>query len=79
MCLVVGKCASYVLFLPFRRGVRGSVDSAEVEVWSFFSFEHVLIIRGRFIKLNEEFYLANVYAPCDDKAKQVLWDLLFVR
>ncbi|CAJ2633139.1 exodeoxyribonuclease-like [Trifolium pratense] len=48
-------------------------DTSEVEVWSTESREHVLWCRGRFVKSGEEFLLANVYAPCDDGAKQVLW------
>ena len=34
-----------------------------MEVWSFVSFDHTLIIHGRFIKYDEDFYLFNVYAP----------------
>ncbi|GAU39934.1 hypothetical protein TSUD_275360 [Trifolium subterraneum] len=40
------------------------------------SRENVLWSHGRFIKSNEEFFLANVYAPCDIRAKQALWDAL---
>lgn len=53
-------------------------DSNIVEVWSSVSFEHVLIIHGRFIDSNEEFYLLNIYAPCDNGAKQLLWNSLSV-
>ncbi|GAU40433.1 hypothetical protein TSUD_397520 [Trifolium subterraneum] len=51
-------------------------DSSEVEVWSSISREHVLWCHDRFLKTGEEFYLANVYAPCDMGAKRVLWDYL---
>jgi len=51
-------------------------DCSVVEVWSTVSFEHVVLIHGRFIQSNEEFYLANVYAPCDNGAKQILWGRL---
>ncbi|PNX84817.1 cysteine-rich receptor-like protein kinase, partial [Trifolium pratense] len=51
-------------------------DSAEVEMWSSVSYEHVLWSHGRFLKNDEEFYIANVYAPCDNSAKQRLWDSL---
>jgi exonuclease III len=47
-----------------------------VEVWSTVSFEHVIMIHGRFLQSNEEFFLCNVYAPCDNGAKQVLWEAL---
>ncbi|GAU49175.1 hypothetical protein TSUD_133700 [Trifolium subterraneum] len=51
----------------------------EVEVWSPFSSDHILVCRGRFISSNDEFVVVNVYAPCDPGSKQVLWDSLFVR
>ncbi|GAU51172.1 hypothetical protein TSUD_412070 [Trifolium subterraneum] len=51
-------------------------DTVEVEVWSSASFNHVVQIHGRFIKSDKEFYLFNVYVPCDDTAKQMLWDSL---
>ncbi|GAU42656.1 hypothetical protein TSUD_398610 [Trifolium subterraneum] len=54
-------------------------DPSEVDVWSTESREHVLWCRGRFIKSGEEFFVANVYSPCDDGAKQGLWDSLLVR
>ncbi|PNY09903.1 cysteine-rich receptor-like protein kinase, partial [Trifolium pratense] len=54
-------------------------DSSQVDMWSTKSCEHVLRCRGRFIQSGEEFMLANVYAPCDDGAKQELWDSLSVR
>jgi len=47
-------------------------DSSAVEVWSSVSMKHVLIIHGRFINNNEEFYLFNIYAPFDKRAKQLL-------
>ncbi|MCI97135.1 endonuclease/exonuclease/phosphatase family protein, partial [Trifolium medium] len=34
---------------------------------------------GQFIKFGDEFSVANVYAPCDPRAKQELWDSLSVR
>ncbi|GAU25959.1 hypothetical protein TSUD_373600 [Trifolium subterraneum] len=57
-------------------GLLSIWDSNEVEVWSSESREHVLWCHGRFIKFGEEFSVANVYAPCDDGAKQGLWDSL---
>ncbi|GAU19481.1 hypothetical protein TSUD_77250 [Trifolium subterraneum] len=54
-------------------------DSAEVEVWSTESREHVLWCHGRLTKSGEEFYVANVYAPCDDGAKEGLWGSLTTR
>jgi exonuclease III len=37
------------------------------------------MIHGRFINSNEDFYIFNVYAPCDRSAKQVLWNSLSSR
>jgi hypothetical protein len=54
-------------------------DSLEVEVWSTVSQDHMLQIHGRFIQSNEEFYVFNIYAPCDGRAKQELWEALSVR
>ncbi|MCH87513.1 cytochrome P450, partial [Trifolium medium] len=54
-------------------------DSSEVKVWSTESREHVLWCHGRLITSGEELFVANVYAPCDDGAKQGLWDLLSAR
>ncbi|GAU50364.1 hypothetical protein TSUD_409370 [Trifolium subterraneum] len=54
-------------------------DTSEVEVWSSTSCEHVLWCHGRFLKTGEEFYLANVYAPCGLGAKQSLWNSLLGR
>ncbi|PNX63872.1 cytochrome p450, partial [Trifolium pratense] len=51
-------------------------DTSEVEVWTSETSNHVLWCRGRFVKSGDEFLLANVYAPCDDGAKQGLWDSL---
>jgi len=47
-------------------------DSKEVEVWSSVSQDHVLQIHGRFIRTNAEFYLFNIYAPSEPRAKQEL-------
>ncbi|GAU40818.1 hypothetical protein TSUD_398020 [Trifolium subterraneum] len=41
--------------------------------------EHVLWCHGRITKTGEVFYVANVYVPCDDGAKQVLWASLSTR
>jgi hypothetical protein len=49
-------------------------DVNEVTVWSTISFDHVLVIVGRFLNTNECFALLNVYAPCDVSRQQVLWD-----
>jgi len=50
-----------------------------VEVWSSFSFDHVLVVSGRFLKTGEEFVLLNIYAPCDVSRQQRLWNHLSMR
>jgi len=48
-------------------------DTKEVEVWSSVSRTHFLLIHGRFVQSNEEFYLVNVYALCGSRDKEALW------
>ena len=67
---------SFRPFIGASGGLLTIWDSTEVEVWSSGSFDHVLSIHGRFIVSNEEFYLFNVYAPCDVTARQELCDSL---
>lgn len=50
-----------------------------MEVWPTVSEEHALQIHVRFIQTNEEFYLFNIYAPCDLLAKHKLWVSLSVQ
>lgn len=54
-------------------------DKSKVEVWYTVRGAHFLMIHGRFIKTNEDFYIVNVYAPCNRSAQQVLWNLLSAR
>ena len=61
------------------RGLLTIWDTSEVEVWMSCRGDHFLMIHGRFITTNEEFYLFNVYAPCDRGAKQTLWTSLSSR
>lgn len=51
-------------------------DNTEVHVWDSVCGDHLLLIHGKFVKSSEEFHLFNVYAPCDQIVKQVLWDSL---
>lgn len=69
----------------YRPSVRASGgmsimwNSVEVEVWSSVSQDYMLQVHGRFIKTNEEFYLFNIYAPCEASAKKDLWAALTMR
>jgi len=40
-------------------------DCDEVEILFSSSFDHVLVVSGRFVKSTETFVLFNVYVPCD--------------
>jgi hypothetical protein len=78
MCSLWGNSSHAFSFRPSVRASRvGGLltvwDSSEVEVWSTVSRQHVLLIHGRFIKTDEVFYLFNVSAPYDNRAKQDLW------
>jgi len=69
---------SFRLSVGALGGLLTAWDNSEVEVWSTVSCEHTLIIHGRFLKSNEEFYLFNVYAPCDARERKLLWDTLTI-
>jgi hypothetical protein len=43
--------------------------------WSM-SLSNSLIVKGKFLKNNVDFGLANVYAPCDNRGRQELWNVL---
>ncbi|MCI03568.1 cytochrome P450, partial [Trifolium medium] len=69
----------YRLLVGASGGLLIMWDTVEVEVWSPVSSDHVLMIHGWFLKDDEEFFLLNIYAPCDNGAKQILWDSLTSR
>jgi len=48
----------------------------EVNFFSSFCFDHVLEVCGRLLKSNVDFVLFNVYAPCDARGQNVLWESL---
>jgi len=70
---------SYSLSVGASGGLITIWDTSEVVVWMSCRGDHFLMIHGRFIKSNEEFYLFNVYGPCDRSAKQTLWTFLSSR
>jgi len=51
-------------------------DSTCVDVWCTMSFGHSLVIKGTVIQTAEQFFLVNIYAPCDLVAKRALWERL---
>jgi len=54
-------------------------DSNEVEVWDSTSGNYFLMTHGNFVKTNEKFFLLNIYAPCNQPARQPLWNSLSAR
>ena len=63
----------------FMCGLITVWDTSEVDVWSSVRGDSFLMIHDRFVKSNDDFYLCNVYAPCDQRAKQMLWTSLSAR
>jgi len=51
-------------------------DPSLVDVWLSVNIANCLIIKGTLLQNNEVFCLANVYAPCEGKGRQDLWDAL---
>ncbi|GAU49673.1 hypothetical protein TSUD_91110 [Trifolium subterraneum] len=80
LCVSLSGSSPYAFSFQPSVGAAGGLltlwDPAEIEMWSTASSEDVLWCHGRFSKTDEEFFLANVYAPCEAGAKQVLLDSL---
>ena len=53
-------------------------DVSRLDVTSFFSFNHVLVIKGKDLRSGEDLIIFNVYAPCDLVAKKLLWGRLLL-
>jgi exonuclease III len=51
-------------------------DPSVVDVWMSINIDNCLIIKGNIVKNNDVFCLANVYAPCESRGRQVLWNAL---
>ena len=47
-----------------------------MEVFTSFSFDHVLAVTDRLLQTNDDFILLNVYVPCDMRSQQMLWESL---
>lgn len=70
---------SYIPSVGASGGLLNVWDTSEVEVSASSRGDNFLCIHGKFIKSNVEFYLFNVYAACDKRAKQTLWTSLSTR
>jgi exonuclease III len=83
LCISIWGPSSHGYFFSPSVGESGGLvtiwDTTEVAVWMSCRGDHFLMIHGRFITSNEEFYLFNVYAQCDRSAKQILWTNLTAR
>lgn len=60
----------YIVYIHKKKSELRLWDVSLVDVWSTVSVENAIMIHGRFVQTDEEFYLVNVYAPCDNGAKQ---------
>ncbi|GAU43299.1 hypothetical protein TSUD_389980 [Trifolium subterraneum] len=49
-------------------------DPCVLNVWSSIVKMHCLIVTGQFIEDNVDFFLANVYAPCESTGRVNLWN-----
>jgi len=67
---------SFRLSVGASKGLLTVWDNTEVEVWDSTNGNYFLMIHGRFVKSDEEFFLFNVYAQCDQLAQQSLWNSL---
>jgi len=63
---------SYLPFVGASGGLVTVWDASKIDVWSSFSFGHVLAIKGKDLLSEEVFIIFNVYAPCDLVAKKLL-------
>jgi exonuclease III len=83
LCLSLWGNSPHAFSFRPSAGASGGIltlwDSSEVEVWTSESRDHVLWCHGRFITSGEEFHVVNVYAPCEEGAKQRLWVSLSTR
>jgi len=57
-------------------GILTLWDSSVSDVWLSVNIDCCLVVKGSFKNNNVGFCLANVYAPCDSRGRQVLWDAL---
>jgi len=83
LCASIWGSSSFTYSFCPSVGASGGLltvwDTSEVDVWASFRGDHFLWIYGRFINSNDELCLCNVYAPCDQRAKQFLWTSLATR
>ncbi|GAU31957.1 hypothetical protein TSUD_288910 [Trifolium subterraneum] len=57
-------------------GIITMWDASVVDVRALVNLVNCLIVQGKFLKNNVDFCLANVYALCDNRGRQVLWNEL---
>nr|ABD32574.2 Endonuclease/exonuclease/phosphatase [Medicago truncatula] len=69
----VGCEYSYQASIGASGGLLTVWNPLLVEVWCTITFRYVLIIKVKVLSTDQDFIIANVYAPCDTLAKQDLW------
>jgi len=67
---------SFKLLVGALGGILTMWDSSVVDIWMSLILSNALIVKGKFIKNNVDFVMANVYAPCDNRGRQLLWNEL---
>jgi hypothetical protein len=63
---------SFKASLGASGGIITVWDPSVLDVWLSVNIANCLIVKGSFLKNNEVFCLANIYAPCDIRGRQEL-------
>lgn len=59
-------------------GILTMWDTSVVDVFMTLNLSNALIVKGTFMKNNVDFILANVYVSCDNRGRQLLWNVLSI-
>jgi exonuclease III len=65
---------SFIPSIGASGGIITIWDPCVLNVWSSIVKMHCLIVIGQFIEDNVDFFLANVYAPCESTGRVNLWN-----
>ncbi|GAU35536.1 hypothetical protein TSUD_155670 [Trifolium subterraneum] len=55
-------------------GILTMWDTNKLDVWTTINMSSCLIVHGKFVEDHAEFWLANVYAPCNSEGRALLWN-----
>ncbi|GAU29337.1 hypothetical protein TSUD_227080 [Trifolium subterraneum] len=67
---------SFVPSVGASGGIITLWNPCVVNVWSSIRVENCLIINGNYIQSQTNFFLANIYASCDEQRRVCLWNAL---